>query len=293
MWFPGATKLELEPESDAQPAIVPTQFIVHSLAAPWDEHRTYEYWRDSTNLESHFAVDYDGSMGQFIGTQTRADANAAANLRPDGTGAVSAESASNTNSTDPWTDEQIESLIRIGAWLHEVHNLPLRICRTASDPGYGYHSLFPQWSTNGTTCPGAARKAQFRELVFPGIIARAKGETVPLTDQELNKIVSGVLAGVAKAAWLTDGVVTVPADWTTPDNPEWMPASLVIDAGKRTRLIQATVTQLLAQGAAQDAVLAKLAEGGGLSVEEVKAAAEAGATAALDRLGEALQKPAG
>ena len=292
MWFPGATRLELEPESDDQPAIVPTQFIVHSEAAPWDNKRLLEYWQ-STNLEAHFGVDYAGGIGQFIGTQTRADANAAANLRPDGTGAVSAESASNVNSTDPWTPAQIESLIRIGAWLHEVHDLPLRICRTPSDPGYGYHSLFPQWSTNGTTCPGAARKSQFRELVFPGIVARAKGETMPLTDQELNKIVAGVLAGVAKAAWLTDGVVTVPADWTTADNPEWMPASLVIDAGKRIRSVQTTVTQVLAQGAAQDAVLAKLAEGGGLSVEEVKAAAEAGATAALDRLSDALQKPAG
>lgn len=253
MWFPGAIKLELEPESDAQPAIVPTQLIVHSLAAPWDEHRTYEYWRDSTNLESHFAVDYDGSMGQFIGTQTRADANAAANLRPDGTGAVSAESASNVNSTDPWTPAQIESLIRLGAWLHEVHNLPLRICRTASDPGYGYHSLFPQWSTNGTACPGPARIKQFHDVVFPGIVARAKGETtVTLTDKEIeavaDKAAAKVLAGVCKAVWLTDGVVGVPADWTTPDNAQWAPASILIDEGKHVRAVEAKLSALATTG---------------------------------------------
>jgi len=178
-WYPGATRMELQPESDAQPAIRPTQFIVHSVVAPWDEKRIYAYWRDSTNLESHFGLDYDGSLGQYIGTETRADANAGANRRPDGTGAVSIETASNTKASDPWTPEQIEQLIRLGVWMHQRHSIPLRICRSHDDPGFGYHSLFPQWSTGGTACPGAARIRQFREVVFPGIVARAKDSTAP------------------------------------------------------------------------------------------------------------------
>ena len=176
-WCPFAKKLELQPESDSQPAIDPTQFILHSIAAPWDEERIYEYWRDSTNLESHFGLDYDGSLGQFIGTETRADANYLANRRPDGTGAVSIETASNLKHTDPWTVEQLETLIRLGVWLHQEHGIPLRICRTASDPGYGYHRLFADWATGGTECPGDARVKQFREVVFPGIVARATGKT--------------------------------------------------------------------------------------------------------------------
>ncbi len=176
-WYPGATKMELQPESDAQAAIRPTQLIAHSIVAPWDERRTYEFWRDSTNLESHFGLDFDGSIGQYIGTETRADANAGANRRSDGTGAVSIETASNTKATDPWTDEQIEELIKLGVWLHKRHDIPLRICRTHNDPGYGYHSMFPQWSTSGTACPGKARIEQFRKVVFPGIVARATGKT--------------------------------------------------------------------------------------------------------------------
>ncbi|MGQ4358857.1 peptidoglycan recognition protein family protein [Streptomyces sp. SAS_272] len=179
-WCPFAKKLELQPESDSQAAIRPTQFIMHSIAAPWDEERIYEYWRDSTNLESHFGIDYDGSVGQFIGTQTRADANYRANLRPDGTGAVSVETASNLKHTDPWTPEQVETLIRLGAWLHEEHEIPLQICTSASSPGYGYHRMFADWSTGGTECPGDARARQFHEVVFPGIVARATGKT---TDQ--------------------------------------------------------------------------------------------------------------
>ncbi|MFD7858345.1 N-acetylmuramoyl-L-alanine amidase [Streptomyces microflavus] len=176
-WYPDAVKMELQPESDSQQAIRPTQFIVHSIVAPWTARRTYEYWRDSTNLESHFGVDYEGTVGQYIGTETRADANAGANRRGDGTGAVSAETASNTKATDPWNAKQIEDLIAIGVWLHQRHGIPLRICRSHSDPGFGYHSMFAQWSTSGTACPGAARIRQFREVVFPGIVARANGKT--------------------------------------------------------------------------------------------------------------------
>ncbi|MFJ6348675.1 N-acetylmuramoyl-L-alanine amidase [Streptomyces sp. NPDC092046] len=178
-WYPGATKYELQPESDSQPAIRPTQFIMHSIIAPWTAKRVYEYWRDSTNLESHFGLGYEGDLGQFIGTETRADANYQANRRADGTGAVSIETASNLQGSDPWTPEQVEELIKLGVWLHQKHGIPLRICRTWDDPGFGYHRLHEEWAVSGTSCPGDARVTQFREVVFPGIVARAGGQTVP------------------------------------------------------------------------------------------------------------------
>jgi hypothetical protein len=183
-WYPGAVRMELQPESDSQPAITPTQFILHSVAAPWTKERIFEYWRDSTNLESHFGQSYDGSIAQYIGTQTRADANYLANRRADGTGAVSMETASNDNHTDAWTDAQIEGQIQLGVWLHQQHGIPLRICRTASDPGYGYHRLHADWSIGGTACPGDARVKQFNEIVFPGIVARANGQTQPPVEDD-------------------------------------------------------------------------------------------------------------
>lgn len=167
-WYPGARKLELQPESDSQAAIIPTQFILHSIAAPWTVQRIYEYWRDSTNLESHFGLAYDGDLGQFIGTHTRADANASANVR-----AISLESASNLQHTDPWTPAQLESIVKLGVWLHETEGLPLRVCRTWDDPGYGYHGMFPEWSLGGTACPGKARIDQFWSYIFPEIVRRA------------------------------------------------------------------------------------------------------------------------
>ncbi|WP_412079053.1 N-acetylmuramoyl-L-alanine amidase [Streptomyces xanthophaeus] len=193
-WYPGAQKMELQPESDNQPAIKPTQFIMHSIAAPWTVKRTYEYWRDSTNLESHFGLDYKGPPGQYLGTQTRADANYLANLRPDGSGAVSIETASNTSHTDPWSESQVEELIKLGVWLHRQHGIPLRICRSASDPGFGYHRLHAAWAKGGTDCPGDARVAQFKNVVFPGIVARANGQTQEdiVTPAEITAIASAV-----------------------------------------------------------------------------------------------------
>ncbi|MFF4531450.1 peptidoglycan-binding protein [Streptomyces sp. NPDC001407] len=175
-WYPNARKMELQPESDAQPAIRPTQLIFHSVAAPWTPERIYEYWRDSTNLESHFGVGFDGAIAQYIGTQTRADSNMYANRRSDGTGAVSVETASNLNHTDPWTDAQVSALIKLGVWMHTHHGVPLRISRSYDDPGFGIHRMFSQWSDGGTACPGDARAAQFRNVVFPGIVKAAGGK---------------------------------------------------------------------------------------------------------------------
>lgn len=174
-WYPTATKIELQPESDQQPAIVPDQFILHSVTAPWTPARIEQYWaQPGVVVESHFGLGYDGSLGQFLGTQTRADANYMANRRANGHGAVSLESASNTGATDPWTDAQIAAIIKLGVWLHKEHSVPLRICRTWDDPGYGYHRLFKEWNPDSHSCPGDARVTQFRSVVFPGIVAGAQ-----------------------------------------------------------------------------------------------------------------------
>ncbi|WP_097921735.1 N-acetylmuramoyl-L-alanine amidase [Streptomyces sp. wa1063] len=236
-WYPGAKKMELQPESDSQQAIRPTQLIMHSIVANWTARRTYEFWRDSTNLESHFGVGYGANdIAQYMGTETRADANAGANRRSDGTGAISVETASNSKASDPWNASQVEELIALGVWAHQRHGIPLRICRTSGDPGFGYHSMFAAWSTSGTACPGPARIRQFREVVFPGIVARATGKTpaptnppketdVPLSTDDVKKI------------WTTDGVLKAPST-AAKGNTHWTADSYVRDIHARVRAVQ-------------------------------------------------------
>lgn len=290
-WYPGAQKMELQPESDDQPAIRPTQFIVHSVVAPWDEQRIFEYWKTSA-LESHFGLDYDGSLGQYIGTETRADANAQANRRPDGTGAVSIETASNTRASDAWTPEQIEQLIRLGVWLHQRHGIPLRICRTHDDPGFGYHSMFPEWSSNGTACPGPARIRQFREVVFPGIVARATGQSteeddVALTTEDIDKVADKVVEKIFNAD-------TIPAVAPPDENADWhegnrkwsfryavhTPIVTVRETLRRVKGVEEKVNRLSTGGIDLDALAAKVATAPGLA----DAIAEKVAAAIAERL---------
>ncbi|MEU5624294.1 peptidoglycan recognition protein family protein [Streptomyces tendae] len=275
-WYPGAVKMELQPESDQQAAIKPTQFIVHSIVGPWTARRTYEYWRDSTNLESHFGIGYAGDIAQYIGTETRADANAAANRRPDGTGAISVETASNLTATDPWTDEQVEELIKAGAWAHERHGIPLRLCRWASDPGFGWHKMHGAWNPNAHSCPGPARIKQFEQVVFPGIVARATGKTNPPKQED------DMTPEQAKQLKQLHDALVPYAGWDYKGKNEKS------DAYAYLRGTKADVAKLTAQVGALTAAVGKLAAGGGLDAAEIKAAAEAGAQAALAQLGDAL-----
>lgn len=270
-WCPFVQKMELQPESDGQPAIIPDQFILHSVVAPWTPKRIYEYWRDSTNLESHFGLGYDGAGAQYIGTQTRADANGVANRRANGHGAVSLESASNLQASDPWTDEQVDTIVRIGVWLHEEHGIPLRICRTWDDPGYGYHRLHSQWNPDAHSCPGNARVEQFHEVVFPRI---KNGEVdVALSQSDIDKVAAavvskliaggGVLEGSdVKKIFTTDGILLSPPDASDHEtNPYWAFGTHV----------QATTTTVRATARDVDDILAQV-RANGTSLTEIKAA---------------------
>ncbi|MEW2424828.1 N-acetylmuramoyl-L-alanine amidase [Streptomyces nigra] len=247
-WYPGAVKMELQPESDAQAAIRPTQFIVHSIVGPWTARRTYEYWRDSTNLESHFGIGYAGDIAQYIGTETRADANAAANRRADGTGAISVETASNLTATDPWTVEQVEELIKVGVWAHQRHGIPLRLCRSAADPGFGWHKMHDAWNPAAHSCPGPARIEQFKKVVFPGIVARASGQSSEendVTEEQMDRIADKVVERL-----LSKDAFDAPADASDysddPKSPHhyWSGRTLFRDLVTKVRRIDKTLTEL-------------------------------------------------
>lgn len=264
-WCPFAVKMELQPESDSQAAITPTQFIVHSLAAPWTIERTYQYWRDSTNLESHFGLGYDGRLGQYIGTNTRADANASANVR-----AISLESAANTSNSDPWTDAQIETLVRVLDWAATEHDIPRRRCRSWTDPGFGYHRLYPEWSTSGTACPGDARVKQFNEIVLPRVISGEVEEDVAVTDADVAKIATAVanklIAGGGvlenediRRIFTTDGIIKAPADASdAAANPFWAFASVIQDIHARSRAATSVLAAIDAQAKANGASLTEI-----------------------------------
>lgn len=164
-------RLRLLPEAETQARIKPTQIILHTIVG--SAEGAFKFFRDQSSLESHFIVPFAGPRWQLIPCNRSADANRRANRRPDGTGAISVETEDNGGATierTPWTDHQVDEIVELCVWACREFDIPARLCRTTSDPGIGYHTLFgapSDWTPVAKSCPGAARKAQ-----VPGIIKR-------------------------------------------------------------------------------------------------------------------------
>jgi flagellar capping protein FliD len=177
------------PDNRRQPTMRATQVIMHSMASPGTTPQDLiRHWsQPGTPLESHFIVGRDGRAWQLVDTGRSADANYRANRRPDGTGAISIETEDNIGSPDtlPWTSAQIDTLVRLALWAARVHGIPRRRCRTPSDPGQGYHTMFgapSAWTPVSKTCPGTIRIRQFNQTVLPAIVAGSAGGGLSVAD---------------------------------------------------------------------------------------------------------------
>jgi hypothetical protein len=196
MRVPGTTWRPLS-EADDQPAIRPTQIIVHTAVDAPGPTSLFGYFENSTTLESHLFIRWDRTE-QYVDTLVRADANYLANRRPDGTGAISIETEDDGSPVqNPWNAFQLDELVRIIVLLCREHGIPARLCRNPDDPGLGWHAMFgaPSKWTNaaGKTCPGSTRIAQFKNVVLPRVQAALAAPTPTPTpseeDEDMNKIV--------------------------------------------------------------------------------------------------------
>jgi outer membrane murein-binding lipoprotein Lpp len=177
------------PDNSRQPSIRATQVIMHSMASPGTSPQDLiRYWsRPGTPLESHFIVGRDGRAWQLVDTGRSADANYRANRRPDGTGAISIETEDNIGNPDtlPWTQAQIDTLVRLALWAARVHGVPRRRCPSPSAPGIGFHTMFgapSAWTPVSKTCPGTIRIRQFNRTVLPAIVAGTAGGGLSVAD---------------------------------------------------------------------------------------------------------------
>ncbi|MEV5236496.1 N-acetylmuramoyl-L-alanine amidase [Streptomyces pseudogriseolus] len=130
-----------------------------------------------------------------------------------------------------------------------------------------------------TACPG--------DTVYAWVKAGAprpdtsKEDDMPLTAAEKKELA----ALVADQVWKRDGL---PVRWGTKDNPSWSAYSILHHATEVARENRGRIKALQADVGALSGVVSRLAEGGGLDAAEIQAAAEAGARAALEKLGETL-----
>lgn len=154
------------PENSTQPKITPKQVILHSAVSKSSSLFTF-FKRRTVVVESHFYIDRDGDVEQYMDTGRKADANRWGNSR-----AISVETWDDGDpDRTPWTAAQIEALAQLIVWISRTHGIPIRLCKTWLSPGVGYHVQFGSpgpWTPARKTCPGKARVRQ-----VPQVISRA------------------------------------------------------------------------------------------------------------------------
>ena len=137
----------------------------------------------TASVDSHFYVAKDGTIEQYVDTDRVAYANAAGNST-----LISVETQGGMTNADgePWTPQQVASLVRLVRWASETDGFPLQTMpdSRATSKGVGWHKLGvapwivsggEKWSSSyGKICPGAAKIAQ-----VPGIVAAARADSAP------------------------------------------------------------------------------------------------------------------
>lgn len=176
-WYPKAIRKEIRPGAN-DPAIKPVGIILHVAVS--ESASLFSYFNGpSGGIESHFYIRRDGTVEQYRDCGFEADANYKANSFIENgvrKGYLSVETQGMEHGK--WTDAQIKAIKELITWASKNYGFPLRVSRNPTDPGVGYHTLFPGvWSNvAGKTCPGPDRKVQFREVLVPWL---AKGSAPP------------------------------------------------------------------------------------------------------------------
>lgn len=190
-------RIELLPESATQARMTPTAIIDHSNAAESDD--LFGWWNSpGQELESHFQINWEGVVYQYMDTETTADANVAANSF-----AVSIEVANSPTlqgflnvgdragvqrqfDADGYSPEQRVSLIRLHSWLHGEHcTIPRKVC-TDGRNGVGWHEKFPSWTTPGHHCPGNTRVQALVDDIYPASFA-GPSPSAPVQEDDMNR----------------------------------------------------------------------------------------------------------
>ena len=160
---------------------------------------------------AHFSVRANGVIQQSRDTKYRSGANLDGNHR-----VIAIENEDHGDLFPNWTgsnvpsltEAQVEANAKILRWAHETHGIPLQLCPDSrpTSRGLAYHRqgidgnfgglAFPGrveggevWTEHfGKVCPGDRRIAQ-----LPDILRLAKETDMPLTDDDVTKVVKALL----------------------------------------------------------------------------------------------------
>lgn len=248
--------------------------VLHIMEGTLDGSDSW-FRNPSSQASSHFGVGTDGRIYQWVDTADRAWAQAAGNRDW-----LSIEHEGHAG--DSLTAAQLAATARILAWAHTQHGVPLQSTDSVDGRGLGWHGMGGSAWGGHTGCPGDPIKAQ-----RGAIIAAAKGG--PTHQQE-----DGMTPEQARQLKELHDSLTPYQGWGYRNAAAQLAAQKagksIPDAYGYLTGIHAAVQQLTAQVGALSGALTALTNRGGLTADQVQAAAQAGATAALHELGETLTK---
>lgn len=163
---------------ETEPAITPTVLIFHTMVGYLKSTENMFKVNGYQGVESTFGLggpwdgaEFDGALWQWQDIYHQADAQFAGNAY-----ANSVETSDGGNATRPWSDKQVDTLIKLVVWWCTTTKNPCKLVAHPTDKGLGYHRQFEVWNTENHSCPGDARLKQLLTVIIPKARAILAGE---------------------------------------------------------------------------------------------------------------------
>lgn len=163
--------------------------VVHIMAGTLEGSQAW-FNNATAQASSHFGTGKDGELRQWVDTADRAWAQSAGNrdwlsVENEGKGG------------DALTAAQIDANARVLAWAHLKYDVPLKVAKSPSDRGLGYHAMGGAAWGGHTSCPGPRILAQ-----LPTIVARAKQLVANTPEDSVADLTAEQIKQIARAVWL-------------------------------------------------------------------------------------------
>lgn len=200
IWYPNAEQFPKgrinlgNHYTQTQEVLDPRVVIIHSAAGAGVGVRNW-LLTNPDGIESHFEIGYDGKVCQFVPLNLTADANYRANPF-----AVSIESDSNLEASDPFTFQQVRAFTDLIDWICRTLPIPRQQVKTWDGKGLGWHCMFgyntaenrninPWTNAIGKTCPGLPYRVEQAKRIISTVIDMA-GDNMPSADEIADAIVT-------------------------------------------------------------------------------------------------------
>jgi N-acetylmuramoyl-L-alanine amidase len=254
-WYPDAIKkpvTRFNPGGDKATLRTKGRGVCYHVAVSLSAS-LFNYFNTPGNPCSHFYVRFDGTVEQYVDTDYRAPANLQGNPT-----LLSIETmGGKTNvDTEPWTPDQLTSLIKLTQWLQFLDRFPIQLMPNSisSSKGLGWHKLGVNpwrvdsgelWSESyGKVCPGAKKIEQINTVILPGV----KGEIVDMaTLESIETKLDGLIAAEAARYGVYTGRYNVETDrWESEVDRDAAEANLWVAEIQRDKEADTKLDQILA-----------------------------------------------